>query len=434
MAETIVPEKKEQKEQQEPKKTGSLSSKFRRKPRRRLLRILLPIIILAVLAAGGYELLKYFGTYESTDDAQVDGNIDPISARISGHIIDVLVEDEQIVKAGDVLVKIDPKDYEVAVAQAEANLADAQAALESSRINVPIVTTNTQSTLDTARSSRADADAALVNAQRQLEAAQARMETAQAQVTEAEANYKKAADDAERYRQLVVKDEIAQQVYDTAVQTAAAAKATIDARKASVSEARQNIAAAEAAVQQAETRIPPANASIQSALTRPQQIAQTEANVKAATARVAQQRAALDQAKLNLSYTIVTAPATGIIGKKTGQVGQNVSPGESLMALVPLEDIWITANFKETQLRHMRAGQKAEFSVDAYDHTYHGHVTGIGGATGSRFSLLPPENATGNYVKVVQRIPVRIDLDPGENKDLRLRPGMSVEPKVYLNR
>jgi len=430
MGDTIATDRADQKETAAPP-VPSKSAK--RRPRRRLWRILVPIVLL-ILLAGGYELFKYFGTYESTDDAQVDGNIDPISARINGHITDVLVEDEQIVKAGDILVKIDPADYQVAVARAQADLADAEASLESSRTNIPIVSTNTQSQLDTARSNRADAEAALVNAEKQLDAARARQETAQAQVTEAEANYKRAADDTERYHQLVVKDEIAYQIYDQSAQTTAAAKATVDARRASVNEARQNVAAAEAAVLQAQTRIPPAEANIQSALTRPQQITVSEANAKAAAAKVAQQLANLDQAKLNLSYTIITAPATGIIGKKTGQVGQNVSPGESLMALVPLEDIWITANFKETQLRHMKPGQRAEFTVDAYDHTYHGHVTGIGGATGSRFSLLPPENATGNYVKVVQRIPVRIDLDPGENKDLRLRPGMSVAPKVYLNR
>ena len=424
MAEPILPDPK----------TESLSIKPSRRPRRRLLRFFIPIVILAALGAIGYQLWKYFGTYESTDDAQVDGNIDPVSTRITGHIINVLVEDAQVVKAGDILVKIDPRDYEVAVAQAEANLADAEASLESSRINVPIVSTNTASTLETARSSRAEADASLANAQKQLDAAQARLENAQAQVIQAEADYKKAADDAERYRQLAAKDEIAQQTYDQASQTAAAAKATIDARKAAVNEAHHNIAAAEATVRQAETRIPPANASIQSAMTRPQQIAQTEANVKVAAARVAQQRAALDQAKLNLGYTIIRAPADGIIGKKTGQVGQNVSPGESLMALVPLKDIWVTANFKETQLRRMRPGQRVVFTVDADDHEYRGRVTGIGGASGSRFSLLPPENATGNYVKVVQRLPVRIDLDPGQNQENRLRPGMSVSPKVFLNR
>ncbi len=415
------------------KGTESVSKPVRRRPRRRWARILLPVALLFVLAAGGYELWKYFGAYESTDDAQIDGHIDAISARISGHLQAVPVEDAQFVKVGDTLARIDPRDYEVAVAQAEANLADAEAALQSSRTNVPIVSTNTASTLETARSSRADAEAGLAAAERQLDATRAQLETAQAQVNVAEANYKKNADDVERYRQLVAKEEIPQQQYDQAVQAAAAAKATIAAQSASVNAARHNVNAAEAAVKQAQTRITQADASIQAASTRPQQIAQSQANAKSAQAKVAEQRAVLDQARLNLSYTLITAPATGIIGKKTAEIGENVSPGESLMAVVSLDDIWVTANFKETQLKRMKPGQKVVFSVDAYGREYHGHVTGIGGASGSRFSLLPPENATGNYVKVVQRIPVRIDLDPGENKDHLLRPGMSVDPKVYLN-
>ena len=416
------------------RKTEPLAARPRRSPRRRRGRFVVALIVVIALAAAGYELWKYFGEYESTDDAQIDGHVDAISARISGQLNEVLVEDAQVVKAGDPLVKIDPRDYQVAAAKAEADLADAEAALDSSRTDVPIVTTTTASTLETARSSRADADAGLIATQRQLAAAQARQETAQAQVTEAQAIYKKDADDVERYRQLVTKDEIPRQQYDTAVHIAAADKAIIDARTASVNEARQNVAAAEAAVRQAETKIAQADAAIQSAMTRPQQVAQSQAREKSAAARVAQQRAQLDQAKLDLSYTVINAPAPGIIGKKTAEIGENVSPGESLMALVPLDDIWVTANFKETQLKHIKPGQKVVFSVDAYDREYHGHVTGIGGASGSRFSLLPPENATGNYVKVVQRIPVRIDLDPGENKDHLLRPGMSVDPKVYINR
>ena len=406
---------------------------LRRVRMRRSLRILVPVVVLLILAGAGYELWKYFSTYESTDDAQVDGHVDAISARINGHLSDVLVEDAQIVKAGDTLVKIDPRDYEVAVAKAEADLADAEAVLASSRTDVPIISTTTASTLDTARSSRVDADAGLIAAERQLDATKASVETAQAQVEEAQANYKKASDDVERYRQLVAKDEIPQQTYDTAVQTAAADKATVAARTAAVTQANQNVRAAEAAVNQAKAKIAQADALIQTAMTRPQQVVQSQAREKSAAAKVAQQRALLDQARLNLSYTVITAPATGIVGKKTAEIGENVSPGESLMALVPLEDIWVTANFKETQLQHMKPGQKVVFSVDAYGREYHGRVTGIGGASGSRFSLLPPENATGNYVKVVQRIPVRIDLDPGENKDHLLRPGMSVEPKVYIN-
>jgi membrane fusion protein, multidrug efflux system len=405
----------------------------RRPKRRRLLRFLVLIALLIAFGVGGYKLWQYLSAYESTDDAQIDGHVDAISARITGHVNEVLVEDSQVVKAGDILVKIDPRDYEVAVAQAEASLANGQAALQSSRTNVPIVSTNTASNLETARATRVNAGAGVANAQRQLDAAQAALETAQAQVIEAEAIYKKDMDDVERYRLLVSKDEIAKQVYDTAVQTAAADKATVDARMASVNQARHNVAAAEAAVEEAQTRIPQAEASIQSAMTRPQQVEQSQANARAAAATVKQQQALLDQSKLNLSYTIIPAPYTGIVGKKTVEIGENVSPGQSLMSVVPLEDIWVTANFKETQLKKMRPGQKVVFTVDAYDREYHGHVTGVGGATGSRFSLLPPENATGNYVKIVQRIPVRIDLDPGENKDHLLRVGMSVEPKVYIN-
>ena len=426
MADTIVSQKRTEVPPSPP---------VRRKPRRRkLLKFLALVVILIVLAVGGYQLWKYFGTYESTDDAQIDGHVDAISARISGHVSEVLVEDAQVVKAGDILIKIDPRDYEVAVAQAEANLADAEASSRSSRTNIPIVSTNTASTLETARASRVNADAGVANAQRQLEAAQAALETARAQVLEAQADYKKDTDDVERYRQLVEKDEIPRQQYDTAVQIAAAGKATVDARTASVNQARHNVAAAEASVQEAQTRIPQAEASIQSAMTRPQQVAQSQENARSAEAKVKQQQAILDQAKLNLSYTVIPAPVTGIVGKKTVEIGENMSPGQSLMSVVPLEDIWVTANFKETQLKKMRPGQKVVFGVDAYDREYHGHVTGVGGATGSRFSLLPPENATGNYVKVVQRIPVRIDLDPGENKDHLLRVGMSVDPKVYLNR
>lgn len=401
--------------------------------RRRRWRIPALIVLLIVLGVGGYLLWQYLGSYESTDDAEIDGHVDAISARINGHVDEVMVEDAQVVKAGDVLVKIDPHDYQVAAAQAEANLAEAQAALQSSRTDVPIVSTNTASSLETARATRANADAGLANAQRQLDGAQAALETAQAQVIEAQAIHKKDADDAERYRLLVVKDEIPKQEYDRTVQSVAADKATVDARTALVNQARHNIAAAQAAVQEAQSKIPQAEASIQAAMTRPQQMAQSQDRARSAEAKVKQEQAMLDQANLNLGYTTIYAPYAGIVGKKTVELGENVSPGQSLMSVVPLDDIWITANFKETQLQKVRPGQRVVFSVDAYGREYHGHVTGVGGATGARFSLLPPENATGNYVKVVQRIPVRIDLDQGENKDHLLRVGMSLEPKVYLN-
>jgi membrane fusion protein, multidrug efflux system len=403
-------------------------------PRKRgkLVRILVVLLVVVVLAVSGFFLWRYLNTYESTDDAQVDGHIDAVSARISGHVIDVQAEDEKYVQAGDVLVRIDPKDYEAALAKAEADLADAEAALESSRIDVPITSTNTSSQLKNATSGRGDATAFLLGAERQLDAAQTRVVSANAGVREAEANLAKANDDVRRYKQLVEKDEISRQQYDTAVDAAAAAQATLDARKAAVAEAGQNVIVAQTVIDQAKQRISQADASVESANTAPQQVAVSQARAKSALAQVAQRKALLDQARLNLSYCVIVAPATGIVGKKTVEIGENVSPGQQLLAVVPLEDVWVIANFKETQLSRMKPGQRVEFTVDAYTKVYKGTVQQVGGASGSRFSLLPPENATGNYVKVVQRVPVRIDLDPGQNNDHRLRPGLSVDPKVYV--
>jgi membrane fusion protein, multidrug efflux system len=401
-------------------------------PRRPVGRIVVFAVVVVVLASAGFFLWRYLNTYESTDDAQIDGHINAISGRVTGNVIEIRAEDEQFVKAGDVLVRVDPRDYEVAVAKAEADLHDAEAALESSRIDIPITHTNTASQLKTANSTRADATAFVLGSQRQLSAARARLVSAQAQVREAEANVKKTADDVVRYKSLVDKNEIPRQTYDTAVAQSDGAQATLDARKAAVSEAEQNIVVAQSALDQASQRITQAEASIESASTAPKQVAVSEARAKSALAQVAQRKALLDQAKLNLSYCTIVAPVTGIVGKKTVELGQNISPGQQLMAVVPLDDIWVTANFKETQLGRMNPGQRVRFSVDAYSREYNGKVQAVGGASGSRFSLLPPENATGNYVKVVQRIPVRINLDPGQNDDHRLRPGMSVDPKVYF--
>jgi membrane fusion protein (multidrug efflux system) len=436
--------------------------KEKKLPRKRgkLVRFAVLIAIVAVLAVAGLYLWRYFNTYETTDDAQVDGHIDAISARINGNVIEVLAEDEQYVKAGDVLVRIDPKDYEVVLAKTEADLADAQAAvadaqaavadakaaLETSRFDIPITNANTSSQLKTANSGRVDATAYQRGAERQLNAAQARLESSHAQVREAEANLTRANDDVHRYKLLVDKQEIPRQQYDTAVSAAAAAQATLDARKAAVAEAEQNVVVAQSVLDQAAQRITQADASIASAMTAPQQVAASESRTKSAQAQVeqrqaqiaqrqaqiAQRKALVDQAKLNLSYCTIVAPVTGIVGKKTVELGENVSPGQQLMAVVPLDDVWITANFKETQLGRMSPGQRVKFTVDALGKEYTGKIQAIGGASGSRFSLLPPENATGNYVKVVQRIPVRINLDPGQNDDRRLRPGMSVDPTVYF--
>ncbi len=390
------------------------------------------VIVLLVLISGGYLFWLHLSKFESTDDAEVDGQLYAISARVNGHVVDVKVEDEQQVKAGDVLVVLDPKDFEVAVAKARADLADAVATYESNRNDVPITSINTKSTLTTANSARLDASAGVSGSERQLGASRARLATAEANVRVAQANFTKASQDVERYKQLVSKDEISKQQYDQAVAARDAARATLDAQNALVNEATQNISVAEKNVEQAQTRVEQANAQIQAALTGPDQVKVTQAKAQSAAAKVEEQKALLDQAELNLQYTTILAPVDGVVGKKSVAIGQNVSSGQELMAVVPLEGLWITANFKETQLEKMRVGQTVKIKVDAYDREYSGKVQRIAGASGARFSLLPPENATGNYVKVVQRIPVRIALDPGQDSEHLLRQGMSVTPTVQL--
>jgi membrane fusion protein, multidrug efflux system len=375
------------------------------------------IIAAVVLVVGGLLLWRYLSSYESTDDAQVDVHLYPVSARISGYVIKVNVGDNEWVQQGKVLVEIDPKDYEVAVAQARANLTNAEATAASLNITVPITSVSTSSQLSFTQSD-------VLNATAGVDAAEKQLVAAQAQVVEAEANDVKIQDDLKRYKLLVDKKEVAEQVYDQAL--AASRSST-----ANVAAAHANQAAAEQAVKQAQSRLEGAEANERSAETAPQQVSSTRSRAKAAIADVEQKRALLDQAELNLSYTKIIAPITGEVNKTVVE-GLNVQPGQQMLTVVPLEEVWITANFKETQLKHMRVGQKADIDVDSNGRTYHGHVDSIAGATGPLFSLLPPENATGNYVKIVQRIPVKIVIEPGENKDRQLRPGMNVEPHVYL--
>jgi membrane fusion protein (multidrug efflux system) len=374
-------------------------------------------IVAAVLIVAGFFLWRYLGSYESTDDAQVDAHLYPVSARVSGYVTKVNVGDNQYVQQGTVLVEIDPKDYEVAVNQAKAALDSAEATAQSLNITVPITTTSTASQLSFATSGVETAGAQISGAESQLSAAHAQLEAAQANDVKLQA-------DVGRYKALVDKQEIAAQLYDQAV---AAAKAST----ASVAAARDNEAAAKTAVQQARSQLSQSEATRQSAQTGPQQVSSTRARVRAAVAEVEQKRAALQQAQLNLQYTQIIAPVSGSVNK-TVVVGMNVQAGQQLLSVVPLDDVWITANFKETQLRDMKIGQKSEIHVDSSGKTFRGHVDSIAGATGPLFSLLPPENATGNYVKIVQRIPVKIVLEPGENQDRQLRPGMNVVPDVYI--
>jgi membrane fusion protein, multidrug efflux system len=370
--------------------------------------------------------------HESTDDAQVDGHITQIAARVSGTVIKVSVDNNDAVAAGALLVQIDPRDYQVALDRAKAELADAQANASAARIGVPIAQVETRSGVSTASGGVVEAEAALAGAEQQIEAARANFVAAQAHQREKEATATKAAHDVERFRGLVQKDEISQQQFDAAVAQADAARAAADAAKSDVAAAQAAVTVAEHRAHQMSGTASQARANLATAKTAPQQLQVTRAKAEAADARVRQAQAALAQAELNLEYTTVKAPTAGIVSRKTVETGQVVQAGQPLFALVDLQDVWVTANFKETQLKAMRVGQRATVDVDALGgKEFKGHVDSIAAATGARFSLLPPENATGNYVKVVQRVPVKIVFEPGQDPDHLLRPGMSVTPTVY---
>jgi membrane fusion protein, multidrug efflux system len=385
-----------------------------RNPRFRMAFILGGIVLLVA----GFFLWRYFTSYESTDDAQIDGHLNSISARVSGHVERLLVNDNQYVTAGTPLVEIDPKDYQIAVERAKADYADAVAAAQAAQVNVPITSVNTDSQLTGAQADVQNARAGISVARQQFDAARAQLE-------QAEANDVKAQNDLVRYKQLVDKQEISQQQYDQAV---AAARASA----AGVAAARASAAAAEQQVTQAQSRLALSEANLRSANTGPQQVATIRSRAQSAEAQVQLKKAELDQAELNLQYTLIVAPVSGIVTSRTVEVGQNVSIGQELMKVINLDDIWVTANFKETQLKRMRVGQPVTIRADTTGKDYKGHVQSIAGASGAISSLLPPENATGNYVKVVQRFPVKITFDPGETKEHILRPGMSVEPKVWM--
>jgi len=364
---------------------------------------LVAVVVLIVLI-GGYFVWSYYSVRESTDDAQVDGHINPISARVGGTVVKVLHDDNDLVTAGTLLVELDGKDYQVALARAKAELANAQAGSTAANVGVPLTTTTSSSQL-------AAADAGVKAADREVQAAQAR-------VQEAQANYTKVSADLKRMEQLVQKDEVSRQQYDAAVAAAGSSKASLDG--------------ANAAVASAESRAVQARAQADSARTVPEQMKVVRAQAGAATAEVEKNQAMLAQAGLNLDYTRVVAPVNGILSKRSVEPGQVVQAGQPLFAIVDLDDIWITANFKENQLKSMKPGQPVEIHIDAYGRDYEGTVESIGGATGAKFSLLPAENATGNYVKVVQRIPVRIRINKGQDPNHLLRPGMSAEPVVLV--
>jgi membrane fusion protein (multidrug efflux system) len=371
---------------------------------------------------------------QSTDDAQIDGHITQIAPRVGGTVVQVNALENQTVKAGDVLAVIDHRDYQVAVDRARAELNDALANASAATTGIPLTEVTTATGVRSAAGGVEEAQAGVSIAERQVEAARAQLAAAQGRVREKEAAATKTARDVERLKGLVAKEEIAQQQYDAAVAAADAARAAADAARSDVASAQAAIAVAESRARQAQGAATQAQAALSASRTGPQQVRVTRARADVAQARVQMAEAALAQAELNLQRASIIAPAAGVIGKKSIEIGQVVQPGQPVFALVGLQDVWVTANFKETQLRDVRPGQRVSVHVDALGHSLNGRVDSIAAATGAKFSMLPPENATGNYVKVVQRVPVKILIDPGQDPDHRLRPGMSVVPTIYTSR
>lgn len=384
------------------------------------------VVVLAALAL----LIWLFLGRESTDNARIEGHISPVAPRVGGTVVRVLVKENDEVAAGDLLFELDHRDFEVALARAEADLAEAEAAVTAAETGVPIATTTTGSELDAARAGADDAQADVEGAQRQVAMAQAELDAVRARLSSAEALHRRAAQDLERYAGLVARDEISRQTYDAAVAEEAAQQAVLDSTRASLVAAEESVALARNRLAQAGSRQARRHAELAAAATAPQQVAVIEARAASARARRDKAAAAVERARLDLDYASVRSPVNGTVSNKRVEVGQVVRPGQPVLAVVARDEIWVVANFKETQLRHMRRGQEARIAVDAYPGTLRGRVDSIGAATGARFSLFPPENATGNFVKVVQRVPVKIVLEQPADPERPLRPGMSVVATV----
>lgn len=392
----------------------------------------LPVLlgIAAVMVGLAVFAWYHFAGRESTDNAQVEGHITPVAGRVGGTVAEVLIRENQAVKKGDVLVRIDSRDYDVALTRVRAELADAEAALAVAETSVPIARQTSSSDVQRTAGSVDSASAGATAAERDVEAARARLAAARARVVEAQANADRASKDDERLRGLVEKDEISRQQYDAAVAAATAARASVESARASAAEAETAVRVAESKSIQARGVITQAQAVERAARSGPDQVRVAEARAQAAAARVQQVRAAVQQAELNLQYTTIAAPSDGVVSRKAVEPGQIIQPGQPLLALVSLDDVWVVANFKETQLRDLRQGQRVSIAVDALDRTFEGRIDSIAAATGAKFSLLPAENASGNFVKVVQRVPVKIAIDRSD-ATRALRPGMSVVPTVY---
>lgn len=392
----------------------------RNAPRAKLPRwIFLSVFALALVGATAWWLNSR--NYESTDDAQIEGHLDLVSARISGTVtyINPRVENNQFVAAGSLLMQLDPRDYEAELEHAKADLDTRSAEARSALVTVPIVDASSFGGLHSAEAAKQQAMAS-------VEAEQANLVAAKHKLQQDEALYARAERDRVRYQTLVEKEEISRSDYDVRTTEATAAAQAVEADRATIVSGEQKIAEARDLVVQRE-------AQIEAARIAPQQVTDARARSDSAAGHLEQARAALLTAQLNLSYTKIYAPVSGVIGRKTVELGHRVQPGQGLLVIVPLDDIWITANFKETQLKRMRPGQSVTIRVDTFGRDYKGKVESLPGAAGPLFSLFPPENATGNYVKVVQRFPVRIRLDRDQDAEHLLRPGMSVEPTVDVH-
>jgi len=392
------------------------------------------ILVVVVIVAGAGLTAWWWTTRgrESTDDAQVDARITPVAARVGGTVLRVRVADNQAVEEGAVLVELDPGDYQIALERSRAELATAEAEATAASANVPITATTSSSGLRSAQGGVDQSVAAIEEAQHNVAASEARLASMQARLVGDEAEAVRDEKNSERLKGLLAKDEVSQQQYDAAVAEAASSRAAVAMTKAQVREAELAVQVARSRVGQARVAQERADADLQTAKTGPEQVTATRARALSAAARVKQAQVAVSRAELDLERTTVRAPATGIVSRKVAEPGQVVQPGQPLMALVPLDQVWVTANFKETQLEGMRVGQLVSVEVDAYGgRRFTGKVQSIAAATGSRFSLLPPENASGNFVKVVQRVPVKIVLDGAQDPEHLLRPGMSVTPTVF---
>jgi membrane fusion protein (multidrug efflux system) len=376
-------------------------------------------VILGLVAIGGLLFWLHARQFETTDDAQVDAHLNAISSRIDGTIIRVYVEDNQTVRAGDPLIDLDPRDYQVSLDQALAQLAQARSMVFAQQPNVPLTEVENVTHISTGEADVATAQAALAAAERDRESYAAKL-------AEAEANAARARADLGRYKQLIAKEEVSQQEYDQVAASANAQQAVVARSRADLEVAAQVIDQRRAQLAQVQSKL------AQSRRSAPQQIALRRAAVASEEASAKTAQVQVEQARLNLGYTKIAAPVSGIAMKRSAEVGAHVAAGQQLLTIAQIDDVWVTANFKETQLRNIRPQQPAKLHVDSLDRDFDGYVENVGGSTGAVSSVLPPENATGNYVKIVQRIPVRLRFKKNQKGLELLRPGMSVEPEVRI--